>query len=76
MESSTSLFGQVYFQIKGSLVVFLEIPYLIEIPVLNANSADPDQMLLSAVSYLGLHCLSMSLLWDSRLKWIKYTKPK
>ena len=37
----------------------------------NANSAEPDQTPRSAASDLGLHCLSMSLLWDARLKWIK-----
>ena len=32
---------------------------------------DPDQMFHSAASDLGLHCLHMSLLWDTRHKWIK-----
>ena len=40
-------------------------------PVLNANSVDPDQMLLSVVSDLHLHCMPMSHLWDARHKWIK-----
>ena len=43
----------------------------IEIPVLNANSVDPDQMPHCAASDLGLHCLPMSLLWDVRLKGVK-----
>ena len=30
----------------------------------NANSVDPDQTLCFAASDLGLHCLSMPLLWD------------
>ena len=34
----------------------------IEIPVFNANSADPDQM---------QHCLPVTLLGVSRLKWVK-----
>ena len=38
--------------------------------VFNANSVDPDQMLCSAASDLGLHCLPMSLLWDDRHKWV------
>ena len=42
-----------------------------EISELNANSEDPDQTAHSAASDLGLHCLSMSLFWDSRLKWVK-----
>ena len=37
-------------------------------PVVNANSVDPDQMLRSAASDLGLHCLPKSYLWDTRLK--------
>ena len=41
-------------------------------PVLNANSVDLDQTPRSAASDLGLHCLSMSLLWDARL-WVKST---
>ena len=38
---------------------------------LNANSVQPDQTLHSAVSDLGVYCLSMSFLWDARLKWVK-----
>ena len=34
-------------------------------PVVNANSVDPDQTLRSD---LGLHCLPMSHLWDARPK--------
>ena len=37
---------------------------------LNANSVDPDQTQRSVASYLSLHCLPMSLLWDTRLKWV------
>ena len=40
------------------------------IPVLNANSVDPDQMPRSAASDLGLRYLPMSLLWEARLKWV------
>ena len=36
-----------------------------------ANSGDPDQMPHSAVSYLGLYCLPITLLGVSRLKWVK-----
>ena len=42
-----------------------------EFLVFNANSADPDQTQHSAASDLGLHCLPMSHLWDTRLKWVK-----
>ena len=40
-----------------------------EITKLNANSVEPDQTPRSAASDLGLHCLPMSLLRDTRLKW-------
>ena len=38
----------------------------IEMPVINANSVDPDQTPRSAASDLGLHCLPVSHLWDVR----------
>ena len=37
--------------------LFLSLLYFIEIPVFNANSADPDQMPHSTASDLGLHHL-------------------
>ena len=37
---------------------------------LDANSVDPDQTPRSA---LGLPCLSLSFLWDARLKWVNFT---
>ena len=44
-----------------------------EIPVLNANSVDPDETPQSAASDLGQHCLPMSIFWKDtcRHKWIK-----
>ena len=36
-----------------------------------ANSGDPDQMLHSAASDLGLHCFPITLLGVSRLQWVK-----
>ena len=36
-----------------------------------ANSGDPDQMLHSAASDLGLHCLLITLLRVSSLQWVK-----
>ena len=39
-------------------------------PVVIANSVDPDQP-RSAASGLGLHCLPMSHLWDAKHKWVK-----
>ena len=32
---------------------------------------NPDQMPRSAASDQGRHCLTVSLLWDARLKWVK-----
>ena len=43
----------------------------IEMPVVNANNVDPDQMLRSAASDQGLQCLPMSHLMDARHKWVK-----
>ena len=43
-------------------------------PVINANSVDPDQTPRSAVSDLGLHCLPMSHFWDARHKWVNTSK--
>ena len=40
---------------------FLLLSSFIEIPVFNANRADPDQMLHSDASDLGLNCLRKSL---------------
>ena len=37
-----------------------------------ANSGDPDQTPCPAASDLGLHCLLSTLLWVSRLQWVKY----
>ena len=36
-----------------------------------ANSGDPDQTPHSGASDLGLHCLPITLLWVSRLQWVK-----
>ena len=36
-----------------------------------ANNGDPDQTPHSVVSDLGLHCLPVTLLRVSRLKWVK-----
>ena len=38
-----------------------------------ANSGDPDQMPRSAASDLGLHCLPITVLRVSGLKWVKYS---
>ena len=56
--------GRLSFPFKGRLwasELFSVSTFIIEIPVLNANSADPD--LRYVASDLGLHCLALSLLW-------------
>ena len=56
---------------SGYLLLLL---HFIEIHECNANSVDPDQMLHSVASDLGLHCLPMSFLWDARHKWVNDPK--
>ena len=64
-------FESVHFQFKRCLVKFLLYICFIEIPVLHANTVDPDQRPRSMASDPGLHCLPISLLWDARHKWVK-----
>ena len=51
--------------------LILLLPCFIEVPVFHANMLDPDQTPRSAASDLGLHCLPMSFLRDTKHKWIK-----
>ena len=46
---------------------FLLLLCFIEIPVINANRVNLDQMPHSAASDLGLHCLPITLLGVSRV---------
>ena len=55
---------------RGVWLVLLQYYCFIEIPIFRANSEDPDQTPRSAASDLGLHCLSMSILRDTRHKWV------
>ena len=71
MDSSTTSLWTSLFPIVKCLVIFLLLLHFIEIPVVNTNSVDPNQMLHSAASDLGLHCLPIALLEESKLKWIK-----
>ena len=48
---------------------FLSIPCFLEISVFNANIVDPDQTPHCVASDLGLHCLLMFLLGDTRHNW-------
>ena len=50
--------------------LFLLLLCFLEIPVLNANSADPYQTPPSAASDLGLHYLAKSFLWVARHNWL------
>ena len=54
--------------LRGVWSFFLLLPCFIEMPLVNANSIDPDQTPRSAASDLGLHCLPMSHLRDARHK--------
>ena len=54
---------------NGRCVSFLFI--YIEIPVLKANSVNPDQTPRSAASDLGLHYLPIYFLQDARYKWVQ-----
>ena len=53
---------------RGVWIVSFICPCFIEIPVLNANSVDPDQTPRSVASDLGLHCLLVSVLLDASHK--------
>ena len=71
VDSSTLTLWTGPFPVKGLSGKFLLLPWFTEIPVLYAKSIDPDQTPWSVASDLGLYCLHMSLLWDTRLKWVK-----
>ena len=65
MDTSTSSLWTSPFPIEGIIITMFYRN------IFNANSEDLDQMPRSASSNLGLLCLSMSLLWDARHKWVK-----
>ena len=71
--SSTLTLRTGQFPISGVSGWFLFLSYFVIISELISNSVDSDQTPRSAASDLGLYCLPMSLLWDSRLKWVKHT---
>ena len=82
VESSTSNLWTGRIPIEGGpvsfslflllLLLLLLLPCVKEIPVVYTNRVDPDQTPRSVASDLGLHCLPISLLWDARLKWVKF----
>ena len=65
MYSSTTLLWIGHFPVEGFSFFFLLTPCFIEIPVLYANSVDPDQ---TKGFDLGPRCLLISLLLDARHK--------
>ena len=70
MDSSTSSLWKDPFPIEGMSLLLLSLSFA-EIPVFIVNSVDPDQTLRSVASDLGLHCLTMSRLWDARCKGLR-----
>ena len=73
LDSSTTTLITSLFLTAGCLISFYYYNVLcfIEIPVVNANSADPDQMPHFVASDLGPNYLSIALFGVSRLKWDK-----
>ena len=67
--ATTPKFGPVYFQQHGVWLVLLLL-CCVEIPVINA--VHPDQTTRSVTSDPGLHCLPITLLGVSRLKWVTH----
>ena len=51
--------------------LFLILHFIVNVPVLKANSVDQDQTPRSAASDLGLNSLPTSLLWDAKQIWVK-----
>ena len=64
MDSTTALIWTDPFPLEGMPGWFLLLPCFIENSVCTANSVDPDQ-----TSNLGLHCLPMSLSWNTSLRY-------
>ena len=71
MDSSTIILWTGPFPVAGCLVSFYYYSVLYKVLYLTKHSVDPDQMPRFAASDLGLHSLSMSLLWGARHKWVK-----
>ena len=59
----------IYIRVSGYFLLLL-LPCFVVISIFNANSVDPDQTPQYAASDLGLRCLPVSLLWDTRHKWV------
>ena len=61
MDSATSTIRTGPFPIEGVKARLLLLLCFMEIPILNANSVDPDQTPRYVASELGLHCLPLGL---------------
>ena len=62
--SATNILWMGVFPTEGVSGWVLLLPWFIEMSVLNANSVYPEQ---------GLSCLKMSLLRDTKYKWVNAT---
>ena len=71
VDSSTTTLWTGLFPTACVKLVFIINICFIEIPVVNANSEDPDQTPRSAASDLGLHCLLIIFFGVYRLEWVK-----
>ena len=69
LDSSTSSLWTGAFSIERVLV---SVTTFYRNLFFNANRVGPDQTPRSAASDLGLHGLSMSIVWDTRHKWVKH----
>ena len=67
MDSSTTTLCTGLFPSAGCLVSFYHYVLLQKFPHFNAKSVDPDQMLLSVASDVGLHSFTITLLGVSGL---------
>ena len=66
------LFSYLFFQVHLITLNYMRfsLPLFCLSDSSTANSVDPDQMPRSAVSDLGLHCLPMPILLETRHKWV------
>ena len=67
-ESTRSCLVDCSILINWTSLVYFFLYILFLMKILYANSVDPDQMLCSEASDLGLHCLPRSPEWDARHK--------
>ena len=68
VDSATATLWTGPFPFKGVSGCYFFIYIIIEIPLFIAYSVNPDQTPRSAASDLGLRCLLMSRLWDTKHK--------